>query len=507
MTHSVTRPAQTGLISSIREFFYAQEVPYGLALIRISLPLVLMVAALPRWPHVRELFSTAGSPTPMWESYGMDGLLPVPGAELAVALYTALLFFLLAASLGWLTRLSLITATVLYAWFSMLDSVGTLTKYNCIATHALFLLSLSHCGSVWSLDAMLARRRRGTAAESPPAQFAVWPRRLLQLLVGVVYLAAAVTKMQTPTYFSGDQMLFWMLTDTNFNNPIGDYLAMYPAVVPVLAYITIIWEVLFICLAWRGRGRTIMLSLGVLFHVLTWGVLGLIVFPMVYLCLYLAFINQRDVDRMTVMAARWGARGSLIPLRAWLSAVRSFGVPAWMGPGQSAALFGLALSVSVVLGVEAEHRSDPFGLRRPEGPYTLQPIPAERVSELLSEANEVRPQDKLFAFDLGTRLVGGIVADRRSTFSYGEDAVVQCCLLPPHEDLWVEFNLHDAQDRVVQRNGRIVPREQLRTSIVFHFDESIPAGEYCWVLNLDGDEVGRREFSLGDILQASAASR
>lgn len=507
MTDSRTRPSRTGLIASIREFFYAKEAPYGLALIRIALPLVLMVAAVPRWPHVRELFSTAGSPTPMWDTYGMEGLLPVPGAELAVALYTALLFFLVAASLGWLTRLSLIAATVLYAWFSMLDMVGTMTKYNCIGTHALFLLSLSHCGSVWSLDAVLARRRDRTAGSSPPKEYAVWPRRLLQLLVGVVYLAAAVTKMQTPTYFSGDQMMFWMLTDTNFNNPIGDYLAMYPAVVPVLAYITIMWEVMFICLAWRGWGRTIMLSLGVLFHVLTWGVLGLIVFPMVYLCLYLAFINQRDVDRLTVLAARWRARWAPNTAATWLSAARSFALPAWMSPGQSAALFALVLSVSVVLGVEAEHRSDPFGLHRPEGPYALEPIPADRVSELLTEAHEVRSQDKLFAFDLGTRMVGGIVADRRSTFMYGEDAIIQCCLLPPHEDLWVEFNLHDAEDRVVQRNGRIVPREQLRSSIVFHFDESIPAGQYSWVLNLDGEEVGRREFSLGSILQASAASR
>lgn len=506
MTYSRTNSTSRGPVSSVREFFYGTEVPYGLALLRMALPLVIMIAAVPRWPHVRELFSTAGSPTPLWESYGMEGLLPIPGAELAVALYTALLFFLIACSLGWLTRFSLIAATALYAWFSMLDMVGTMTKYNCIATHALFLLSLSHCGSVWSVDALLARRR-AHAADTAPRRYAAWPRRLLQLLVGVVYLSAAVTKMQTPTYFSGDQMLFWMMTDSNFNNPIGDYLAMYPAVVPVLAYITIIWEVMFIGVAWRGWGRAAMLSLGVIFHVLTWGVLGLIVFPLVYLCLYLAFVNERDVDRLSVLVARWRTRGQQAAFPAWRVRLRALQAPAWMGPGQSAALFGLLLAVSAVMGVEVEHRSDPFGLRRPEGRHALRPIAAERVAQLLTTSDSVLPRDKLFAFDVGSNVVGGILADRRTRFTFGEDAVVQCCLLPPHEDMWVEFNLHDAQDRVVQRNGRIVPREQMRTSIQFHFDESIPPGDYAWVLNLDGEEVGRREFALGAVLRASSTSR
>lgn len=504
MAHSGIRRPGRSLVGSVREFFYAEEVPYGLALMRIILPLVLMIAVVPRWPFVRELYSSAGAPTPLWETYGVDSLLPVPGGELAVALYTALVFFLVAGSLGWMTRLSLISATLLYAWFSMLDMLGTMTKYNVIAIHALFLLSLSHCGSVWSVDAVLARHRH--SAFGPPARYPAWPRRLLQLLVGIIYLAAAMTKMHTPEFFSGDQLLFWMLTDLNFYNPLGDYLALYPVLVPVMAYVTIVWEVLFIFLAWRGWGRTCMLSLGLLFHVLTWGVLGLIVFPLVYLCLYLAFINERDVDRLAVLRSRWGLRWSAAS-RAGAVRGLSFGIPSGIGRAQSAAAFGLMLAVSTILGVEVEHRSDPFGLHRPEGPYALKPLPADRVAELLAEPEALRPRDKVFGFEVGTTMVGGLVANRRTSFSYGEDAIVQCSLLPPHEDLWVEFNLHDARDRIVKRNGRIVPREHLRSNIVFHFDESIPAGEYAWVLNLDGKEVSRKPFTLGDVQQASATTR
>ena len=53
--------AQTERFSTrVDNFFFAPEVPYGLALLRIIFPIVLMGMILPRWAVVRELFSTDG---------------------------------------------------------------------------------------------------------------------------------------------------------------------------------------------------------------------------------------------------------------------------------------------------------------------------------------------------------------------------------------------------------------------------------------------------------------
>ena len=210
---------------------------------------------------------------------------------------------LLAASAGWMTRLSLISATVLYMYFIPLDMISTLNKYTVLSGHAMFLLSLSHCGSVWSVDAWLARRRTGAPTQRP--RFAVWPQRLIQLLICIVYLAAAFTKMHTPSFFSGDQLVFWMLTDTTASNPLGDWMSMYPALAPVTAYLTVIWEVAFIFVSWRGVGRTCMLSVGLVFHTLTFFMLGLIVFPLLYCVLYLSWLHESDVERL---AAWWRRR-------------------------------------------------------------------------------------------------------------------------------------------------------------------------------------------------------
>jgi hypothetical protein len=130
----------------------------------------------------------------------------------------------------------------------------------------------------------------------------------------------------------------------------------------------------------------------------------------------------------------------------------------------------------------------------------------EAVARLLRNDKRVRPEDMLFGFDLGSITVGGIVADHKDTFAYGEQAVVQCHLIPPHEDLWVEFNLHDADDRLIQRHGQIMPREYIRTGHTHRFTEELPPGDYAWVLRYQGRDISRRPFRLiGSGVQTAAA--
>ena len=45
------RVPRRGLRGSVREFFLAEEVPYGLALCRMVLPPILLYVVLRRWPH------------------------------------------------------------------------------------------------------------------------------------------------------------------------------------------------------------------------------------------------------------------------------------------------------------------------------------------------------------------------------------------------------------------------------------------------------------------------
>ncbi|MEW4526835.1 HTTM domain-containing protein [Maioricimonas sp. JC845] len=483
-----------GLGKRINRFFYAEETPYGLALMRMVLPAVLLIAALPRALRVRELYSADGAAAPLWENYGYPGLLPVPDATVAVALFTLMLFCMVTTLVGWQTRISLLVLTLLYPYFGMLDSASTLTKYTVVATHALALLCCSHCGSIWSVDAWLAGRRQWNPLTARSPRFAAWPRRLLQMLVGLVYLGAAITKMHTPAFFSGDQLTYWMLTESNFDNPIGDYVLLYPALILVVAYVTIVWETLFLFVAWQGTARILMLGIGLGFHFMTWATLGLIIFPLVYCSLYLAFINEQDVQWAAVRLRH--LRQRILPVR--LRFARGGADRAAVEPSRAWATYGIAAAALVLVGIELERRSDPFGVARPEGRYQLEPLPPERVREMMTHDRPLRPIDKLFSFDVGTTAFGGVLVDRRREFDHGERAIVQCSVQHPHEDMWVGIDLVDADGHIVHQGGQVLPRETLRTSIFYDFSDALADGEYWFVLRLDGREVSRRQIFVGE---------
>ncbi len=459
---------------------------------RILLPLVLFVDLFKRWEFARELFSSDGATAPLWITYGMRSPLPeLPGA-IAVALFTLLLASLVASSLGWMTRISLAISTVLYLYFTTLDAIGTITKYTVIASHVLLLLTLSRCGDVWSIDAL----RRG--GESPRS--AVWPRRMMQFMLCSTYFGAAMTKLHTPSYFNGDQMMWWILTHINGQHPLGESMAYYPALLSVGAYAAILWEITFSFLCWRGWARYVMIGLGVGFHAMTWIMLGLDIFPCVVISSYFCFANERDVrawDRVLHrVAIRFG-----VPLRHLEAFVQRLPVRRFGHIAFVALMWGVA-----VAGAAAERLQDPYKERGPDGPLPLQTVSAETVQQYLVGSEPLRPADRIFAFELGNRMFGDALIGRKRTFEKGETLIAQCFASPPHGDMYVECNLHTGDGQIVERRGLIMVREVQRLNFEFPLCNGAEPGEYEFVLKVSGTEVARRKFSITDDAPRSIAS-
>lgn len=472
----------------IEAFFFTEERPVGLSLVRIMLPLVLLIPTLHRVFHVREFYSLAGSPTPLWNNYGQPNYLPIPTPPVAAGLYALLILALISSSLGWRTRLSLLIAGVLTAYFGMVDLISTMTKCTVVATHAMLLLSLSDSGRLWSVDRWLAIRHGVHWKETGPA----WPRRLLQILIGVVYLGAAATKMHTPAFFTGDQLRLWMLSNVNAANPVGEYLSQYPWLILTMAYVTIVWEILFLFMAWKGTARTVLLTLGAFFHLMTYFTLGLLIFPLAYFSIYLAWYEERD---HATWRARWqslfgrdfreqiSATDSLAPARI------SWGIPSFL---TWAGCAGCAIG----LGVWIDNTSDPFGDQRPESRFSLKPISEERLAELLRNDQQVHVTDKVFALDIGSVMFNDNLVDRKNQFHHGEFAMVQCSLMPPHEDLYLEVHLRNEDEQIMRRMWQVVARENLRGHFTFQMEESLPSGAYSIVIKINGADAGRRSLEL-----------
>lgn len=492
-------------------FFFSEEVPYGLAALRILLPLVLLLVMVPRWFHARELYSADGAPAPLAANYGVpDFVSPVSGSA-TVALCSALVFFLLTSSIGWFTRFSLIASTVIYVYLNLLDSLSSITKYSVIASHAMLLLSLSGCGAVWSVDAWRQSRRRSVVTPWQPddglPRFPAWPRRLMQLFIGVVYFGAALTKIHTPAYFSSDQLLYWTLTDLNHDNLFGEYLSAFPPVLAIAAYFALVWEILFLFLCWSRFGRLCMLTLGVAFHVMTTFMLGLYIFPLVSISIYFCFLDEEDVSRVARLARR--ARRKFAFGRWFYRSPTALGkrVPEWLRPGYgAAATFGGVASFVVLIGLQLEHLQDPYGIRRPEGPYELKAIDQAEVARLFTPTSRIRVKDKFLDFRVGTQVVAGTLLNEKYTYRHGDCLLAQCILSPPHEDMWVECNLHDADDHEIFRQQYIIPRDSLRADFPYSLGDALSPGEYHLVVKAGGKEITRRRITLKPRIDSPVAN-
>lgn len=485
---STNRP--TSVRTALHDFFFAEETPFGLAVARMLVPLAVGLPMWMRLPRVRELFSADGTPIQMFELYGNSPKLPVFPPALAVSLYAAMLICLLLASVGFKTRWSLLIATPLYVYFNLLDGVGTMTKYTVIGVHLLFILTISHCGLVWSVDAFL-QKRRGTAPVCPPVT-AVYPTRLMQLLFCFIYFGAAVTKIQTAAFFTGEQMRYWMLSNWNYDNPVGEAMAMWSWMLPISAYAAVIWEVLFAFLVFHRFGRGIMLSLGVMFHFMTWLTLGLYIFPLVCISGYFAFLKETDV-----LAIR-----SWLKHRSWWQAVRrlrtAVGRPFLAMPQAVPAgvVFVAVVTLSAVAATEAEHQINLYGIVAGQPTLALQPLDQTVAQTMINGQRPIREQDKFFSFELGTILVGNQLANRRDQFTYGEMMIAQCNLNPPHEDLWVECLIQDSEQRTIEQFGQIVARDSLRSPFFYRLGNKLVPGEYSVVLKSANREIYRRNFQL-----------
>ncbi|MBI1345370.1 hypothetical protein GC163_03695 [bacterium] len=479
-------------------FFFTQEAPFGVALMRIMLPLVMMSMVLPRWAVTRELYSADGATAPLALGYGYAHFLPEFSGEVAVALHTILLFAMICTCIGWMTRISLVISCVLYTYLNLLDAISTMTKYSVITTHLLLLLSCSNCGALWSVDAWLARRRGDTLNPLPPS-FPAWPRRLVQLLIGVIYFGAAITKMNTPTFLSGDQLQIWMLTHINFRHPFGELLSLYPVLLKAMAYVTIVWEMTFVFLVWRGMWRPWVLAIGIVFHFLTSLTLGLFIFPVTCFTTYLSFIDEQDFLAIRHNIRLWARRQSWLPLgrwqAAWTSVWNRLGSPdQWRQPALVA--FPLAMLVFTASGVGIEYWSDPYGVRRPEGRHQLKAVSSEFAQKLLAPTESIRDKDKFFAIDTGTLLVGDLLADRKRVFSHGDTMIIQCHLVPPHEDMWIECKILDAGNRLVGRTANVATREAFRLNFNYFVTTSLEPGNYTLQFESGGREVIRKQITI-----------
>jgi hypothetical protein len=154
----------------------------------------------------------------------------------------------LLALVGLFTRLSLfLFAAGTWIFVAHLFSYGDRHHTEALFAIFLILLALAPSGERLSLDAALRRRRTG-AAGADTSELAIWPLKLIHVLLGLTYFSTGMAKMLHSglRWMNGYTLQGHTLADAlSRGHPVGVWLAQQHTLAVLLSVFTIVFELFF----------------------------------------------------------------------------------------------------------------------------------------------------------------------------------------------------------------------------------------------------------------------
>ena len=151
----------------------------------------------------------------------------------------------------------------------------------------LFCLVWADCGSVWSVDAWLARRRGVDLADAPPSGYPIAPLRLVRFQVALVYLNSGLWKLYNEHWRDGSAVHYVLNNNIYRRLPVQvpqglDWLTT------LLTYSVLFWELGFAFMIWYRPTRRIALLAGIAIHLGMTATIEVGPFPWVMMASYVS---------------------------------------------------------------------------------------------------------------------------------------------------------------------------------------------------------------------------
>jgi hypothetical protein len=270
------------------------------AVLRIAFGFLSALYLIQLLPFVESQFSGSGWLGAIRQIEGQNGgnwsLLYLPLGEYNLAYAYALVGIGIASSvllmIGWQSRIAAGVSWLI--WVSLwnrnpliLDGDDTILKLMC------FYLMLSPCGNAWSVDAR---------KNNLPQRVGVWPLRLIQFQIALIYFVSGWVKFYGPEWQAGTAI------QTVLIHPHYSAINGWPLIndgiiskfLPNLGDFIKWWEVLFPLTLLHPLSRKISLLIGVCFHLGLLLTMNLRWFAIIMLALYPALLPNDFFKRLDV---------------------------------------------------------------------------------------------------------------------------------------------------------------------------------------------------------------
>jgi uncharacterized membrane protein YphA (DoxX/SURF4 family) len=185
------------------------------------------------------------------------------------------------ALIGLFTRVSLFLLA-LGVWFFVSHGYSYADVHHPQALFAIFLMLLpfSPVGERLSVDALLRRRKGRLATETTDT--AMWPLKLLHLLLALTYFSTGITKLISGglAWMNGYTLQRYLFSDAISGNiPLGIWMSQQYALCVILSVLTILFEVFYFVSLLVPRAAPLMFIGAIFFHIGLYATSGHPFFP------------------------------------------------------------------------------------------------------------------------------------------------------------------------------------------------------------------------------------
>lgn len=190
---------------------------------------------------------------------------------------TAIYWVSMAAGLlgviGLFTRPALLVYTLCYAFFvSHAYSYADVHHREALYVLFVFALALSPAGDRLSIDALFRRRRARRSGlpnvDTGLSDQAMWPLRLLHVLLSMTYFSTGITKLLVGGFqwMNGYTLQYAIFKNAISRQPLGMWLAHQHTLCILLSIGTILFETFFFVSLFLPRLAPLFFAAGLLFH-------------------------------------------------------------------------------------------------------------------------------------------------------------------------------------------------------------------------------------------------
>lgn len=271
--------------------------------------------AVRRWsPGVTPTFNLFGFPVALPAAPPQYNPLLEASAPIAMAVLIVLIVASLLTSLGLFTRISSIlvflSLVAIHHRNPLILNGGDTLQRACA-----FYLAVGPSGAAFSLDRWLARRR-GSAPEQPPP-VSLWPQRLIQINMAVLYLTTVWLKWQGPTWKNGTATWYTARLGEFERFPVPEFMRQQP-IVTFTTYGTLAVELALATLVFSKDFRKWVLIAGIVLHGYIEYSMNIPLFAFAMCSLYITFYDGEEVagwwDRLKLRFTRKSASGGVAAL-------------------------------------------------------------------------------------------------------------------------------------------------------------------------------------------------